>query len=73
MPKGRYPDEYFRSATNHKPIEQIYQDIDDFSMEYFADDPAFHSQIDLVVLLPPHCAEVLRHLKSGFYLAEMKS
>ena len=53
MPKGRYPVEYFSSAIHDKPIEHIFQDLDHFSMEYFADEEAFHSHIDAVVVLPP--------------------
>jgi len=55
MPKGRYQTEYFANPRIHteKSIEQIYADVDAFTMEYFEDEPDFHDRIDFVVVLPP--------------------
>jgi len=55
MPKGRYQREYFANPRIHdeKSIEQIYADVDGYTMEYFEDEPDFHDRIDLVVVLPP--------------------
>jgi len=55
MPKGRYQREYFANPRIHdeKSIEQIYADVDGYTMEYFEDEPDFHDRIEFVVVLPP--------------------
>jgi hypothetical protein len=53
MPRGRNPSEYFSNPQIRKPRAEIYADLDAYSMEYFADEPAFHERSDLWVLLPP--------------------
>jgi len=51
--KGKYPREYFKNPNINKPIEEIWDDIDAYSGEYFEDEPDCHSQIDLFIPLPP--------------------
>lgn len=55
MPKGKYQTEYFSDPTIHqtRTLEQIYADVDGYSMEYFEDEPDFHPRIDFVVVMPP--------------------
>ncbi len=53
--KGRYPRDYFMNPNMDKErsIEQIWDDIDAYSGEFFEDEPVFHDKIDFVVPLPP--------------------
>ncbi len=51
--KGIYPVTYFRNSKVNKPIEEIWNDIDSYSGEYFEDEPKFHPSIDFVIPLPP--------------------
>jgi glycosyltransferase involved in cell wall biosynthesis len=53
MPKDRYPREYFANPRIDKPLAEIYADLDAYTMEVFADEPAYHEHVDLWVLLPP--------------------
>ena len=53
MPKGKYPVEYFRNPNINKPLEEIYQDIDAYSGEFFADEERFRKNTDFIVVLPP--------------------
>ena len=66
MPQGRYPTEYLSNAEVRKPKEEIYRDINDYSLEYFEDEPAFHAHIDVVVVSPPVSYEG-RFLKGVLY------
>lgn len=53
--KGRYPRDYFENPYMNKErsIEQIWDDIDAYSGEYFENEPTFHEKIDFVIPLPP--------------------
>jgi len=53
--KGRYPRDYFQNPNMDKErsIEQIWDDIDAYSGEYFEDEPNNHSKIDFWVPIPP--------------------
>jgi len=51
--KGNYPYEYFANPNINKPIEQIWADIDAFSMEVFPDEVKQSSYIDFFIVLPP--------------------
>jgi glycosyltransferase involved in cell wall biosynthesis len=53
MPKGHYPREYFQSSTITLSRPEIYELIDAYTGEFFADELALHEQIDLIVVLPP--------------------
>lgn len=53
MNKGRWPVEYFQNPNIDKPIEQIWEDIDNFTFEeQFAKDEKLE-KIDFVIPLPP--------------------
>ena len=53
--KGRYPRDYFKNPNMDKErtIEQIWDDIDAYTGEYFEDEPDRHSKIDVMVPIPP--------------------
>lgn len=52
MPKGKYPVEYFKNPNINKPLEEIYDDIDAYSGEFFEDEE-LRMHTDFVVVLPP--------------------
>ena len=53
--KGAYPRPYFQNPymDRERPIEEIWDDIDAYSGEFFEDEPNYHPKIDFVVPLPP--------------------
>lgn len=51
--KGNYPVNYFKQPNSDKPIEQIWEDIDAYSGEFFPDEPQYYDKIDLIIPLPP--------------------
>ncbi len=51
--KGNYPYEYFANPNINKPIEEIWKDIDAFSMEVFPDEVKQSTLIDFIIPLPP--------------------
>lgn len=51
--KGIYPVSYFRDPNVNKPIEEIWDDIDAYSGEFFEDEPENLPRIDLFIPLPP--------------------
>lgn len=51
--KGAYPVKYFLNPSINRPIEEIWDDIDAYTGEYFEDEPHLHKKIDFVVPLPP--------------------
>ncbi len=53
--KGKYPRNYFLNPNmdKEKSIEQIWDDIDAYSGEYFEDEVNLHEKIDFFVPLPP--------------------
>ncbi len=51
--KGNYPYDYFANPNINKPIEEIWADIDAFSMEVFPDEVRQSSLIDFMIPLPP--------------------
>lgn len=51
--KGRYPIPYFRNPKMEKPIEEIWDDIDAYSGEFFEDEKENMHKIDFIVPLPP--------------------
>ena len=53
--KGAYPRPYFQNPymDRERPIEEIWDDIDAYTGEYFEDEPDYHSKIDFVIPLPP--------------------
>ena len=51
--KGAYPVKYFLNPSINQPIEEIWDDIDAYTGEYFEDEPHLHKKIDFVVPLPP--------------------
>ena len=53
--KGRYPRDYFQNPylDKERSIEQIWDDIDAYSGEYFEDEPSNYEKIDFVIPLPP--------------------
>ena len=51
--KGKYPVEYFSNPYINKPIEEIWDDIDAYTGEFFEDEPNYHEKIDFVIPLPP--------------------
>lgn len=53
MPKGRLPVEYFDNPKPAKSREEIFQDLDGFTCELFADEPQFHQWVEFFVVLPP--------------------
>lgn len=53
MSKGNYPFDYFSNPNINKPIEEIWADIDAFSMEVFPDEVKQSSLIDFFIPLPP--------------------
>lgn len=52
MPKGKYPVEYFRNPNINKQLEEIYDDIDAYSGEFFEDEE-LRMNTDFIVVLPP--------------------
>lgn len=50
--RGNYPFEYLHNPNINKPIEQIYQDIDAYTGEFFEDEEA-RLNTDFIVVLPP--------------------
>lgn len=55
--KGKYPVNYFKNPymDKEKSIEQIWDDIEAYSGEFFEDEPNYHAKIDFFVPLPPLC------------------
>jgi glycosyltransferase involved in cell wall biosynthesis len=53
MPKGIPFYEYFQDPDIKKPIEEIYSDLDRYTMETYEDDDLTRFTIDLFVLIPP--------------------
>ena len=53
MPRGKYPNCYLRNERPGESIEQIFRDLNDYTLEYFREELIFHSKIDVVVVLPP--------------------
>jgi glycosyltransferase involved in cell wall biosynthesis len=53
MAHGRFPREYISNPHIHKPIEEIYSDINSFTWELFEGDPEVDEKVDLTVVLPP--------------------
>ena len=51
--KGNYPYDYFKNPIIYKPINEIYADIDAFSMEVFPDEITKKSRVDMMIVLPP--------------------
>ncbi|MBQ8635625.1 glycosyltransferase [bacterium] len=51
--KGKYPTEYLINPNVNKPIEEIWNDIDSYSGEYFEDEKYLHEKIDFFIPLPP--------------------
>lgn len=51
--KGNYPYPYFANPYMNKPMEEIWADIDAFSMEVFPDEVKQSSYIDFMIPLPP--------------------
>lgn len=53
--KGIYPTSYFLDSNvdKAKSIEEIWDDIDAYSGEFFEDEINFHEKIDFVIPLPP--------------------
>ena len=51
--KGVYPRSYFKAPHVAKPIEEIWDDIDAYSGEYFEDEVNLHEKIDFVIPLAP--------------------
>ena len=53
--KGKYPREYFKNPhmDEIRSLEEIWDDIDAYSGEYFEDEPQFYEKIDFVVPIPP--------------------
>ena len=51
--KGKYPREYFHNPNIQKPIEEIWDDIDAYSGEFFEDETKYHEKIDLFIPLAP--------------------
>lgn len=68
MLAGRYPVDYFSNCGIHKPLAEIYADLDAFTMEYFEDEPAFHERIDVWVLVPPLLYE--GHFLKGIFFSQ---
>jgi glycosyltransferase involved in cell wall biosynthesis len=55
MPRGThaYLYEYFANPKVDKPIDQIYSDLDQFTHEYYEDEPEHYREIQFFVVLPP--------------------
>ena len=53
--KGKYPKDYFLNPymDKQRSPEQIWDDIDAYSGEYFEDEPENYEKIDFVIPLPP--------------------
>lgn len=68
MLAGRYPVDHFSNCGTHKPLAEIYADLDAFTMEYFEDEPAFHERIDVWVLVPPLLYE--GHFLKGIFFSQ---
>ncbi len=51
--KGKYPREYFHNPDINKPLEEIWDDIDAYSGEFFEDEKNYHEKIDFVIPIPP--------------------
>lgn len=65
--KGRWPEEYMHNPNIHKPIEQIWEDIDNYSFEErYQETKALHSAINFVVPVPPVLYKG-KFLKGVFY------
>lgn len=65
--RGRWPEEYMHNPSIDKPIEQIWDDIDNYSFEErYEETKDLHRSINFVVPLPPLFYEG-RFLKGIFY------
>ena len=53
MPKGRYPREYFHNPVMDKPLTAIYDDIDAYTGEFFADETYLHQWVNATIVVPP--------------------
>ncbi len=53
MKKGIWPSQYFHKPDSDKPIEQIWDDIDNYSFEEMYAKEEKHKDIDFVIPLPP--------------------
>ncbi len=51
--KGVYPKKYFKAPHVAKPIEEIWDDIDAYTGEFFEDEKNLHEKIDFVIPIPP--------------------
>ncbi len=51
--KGKYPREYFKNPNINKSLEEIWDDIDAYSGEFFEDETDLHKKIDFIIPLPP--------------------
>ena len=47
--KGIYPIKYFKTPLCDKPLEEIWDDIDAYTGEFFEDEPQHFDKIDLFV------------------------
>lgn len=70
MVRGNYERQhpYLHTAQIHKPIEEIYADLDAFSWEIFEDQPSRFDTISFYVLLPPLVYE--GQFIKGLYFSE---
>lgn len=53
MARGKHPHLYFKNPKVDKPIEQIYEDLDGFTDEVFAENTHRLPQISAFFILPP--------------------
>ena len=51
--KGIYPIKYFKTPLCDKPIEEIWDDIDAYTGEFFEDEPQHYKRMAFFVPLPP--------------------
>lgn len=51
--KGKYPFEYLKNPNIQKSVEEIWDDIDSYTGEFFEDDPVNLDRSDLFIPVPP--------------------
>ena len=64
--RGKYPVEYFENPDINKPIQEIWDDIERFTLEILNDEPNNFHLLKFIVLIPPFKYKN-KFIKGAFY------
>jgi glycosyltransferase involved in cell wall biosynthesis len=53
MPRGQYPTAYFNNPVHPGPLSAIYNDLDAYTGEFFANEPHLHPWVNAHIIVPP--------------------